>query len=99
MTNDGPRIVFASFRPADGHEGDVEKVLRGMVEPSRAEPGCEVYDLYRSDRGYHLFERYHNQEALDAHRATDHYQHYRAAIGDLLAEPIDVVVLTEVDAG
>ena len=70
-------------------------------EPAtRQEPGCEQYDLFRAgsqDRPtFHLIERYANGEALEAHRATDHYRAYRAEIPDLLDEPIGVLVLTEV---
>lgn len=96
-----PVLVFATFRPAEGKEQAVLDVLAPMLVHTRQEPGNEVYDLYRSspDSGpaLHLWERYVDQEALEAHRATDHYKAYRAAIGDLLASPIEVVVLTEVD--
>lgn len=95
-----PVTVFASFVPKPGQERAVEGVLRGMVGPTRQEPGCWVYDLYRSAEGpatFHLFERYADRAALDAHRQTAHYRDYRARIADLLAEPIRVVLLTPLD--
>jgi quinol monooxygenase YgiN len=93
--------VFASFRPLPGREGDVRDLLTWMVERTRAEPGCERYDLYEErDAGgaLHLFERYRDQAALEAHRQTDHYVEYRRRIVDMLGEPIGVVVLDAVDA-
>ncbi len=93
-------IVFASFLPRPGQESEVEKVLRGMVSPTRREPGCITYDLYRAAEGggsFHLFEIYNDRSALDAHRATEHYKAYRARIADLLAEPIKVHVLDQLD--
>ena len=99
-----PVIVFASFSPNPGQEGEVEKILRGMVEPTRAEPGNQIYDLYKktaeSDGSptFHFFERYTDADALQAHRETDHYKAYRARIMDYLSEPIGVVVLDAVDA-
>lgn len=95
-----PVIVFASFHPKPGEAGAVEKILGGMVGPTRAEPGNEIYDLYRKagvPASFHLFERYRDQAALQAHRETAHYKAYRAGIVDHLAEPIGVVVMSPVD--
>jgi quinol monooxygenase YgiN len=97
---DGAVSVFASFRPAAGREGEVRDLLGWMVERTRAEPGCERYDLFEErDAGgvLHLFERYRDQAALEAHRATDHYVEYRRRVADLLREPVGVVVLDPVD--
>jgi quinol monooxygenase YgiN len=92
--------VFASFRPREGRASDLRSLLTWMVERTRAEPECERYDLYEErDAGgaLHLFERYRDQGALEAHRATDHYVEYRRQVADLLEEPIGVVVLEPVD--
>ncbi len=92
--------VFASFRPGQGRASDLRSLLTWMVERTRAEPGCERYDLYeQGDAGgtLHLFERYRSQEALEAHRATDHYVEYRRQVEDLLEEPIGVIVLDPLD--
>jgi quinol monooxygenase YgiN len=98
-----PVMVFASFEPKDGEEAAVERILRGMVAPTRSEPGNQIYDLFmaENDQGkqtFHLFEKYDDAEALAAHRETDHYKHYRATIADHLAGPIGVAVLKAVDA-
>ena len=93
-------IVFASFFPKPGQEDAVEQLLRGMTTPTRQEPGCQTYDLYRSAQApvsFHLFERYRDQAALDAHRNTEHYKAYRARIPELLADPIKVQVLQGLD--
>jgi quinol monooxygenase YgiN len=96
-----PVVVFASFVPAAGNTDAVREVLVGMRAATRQEPGNEIYDLYSADSDgqvtYHLIERYRDGEALQAHRDTDHYKAYRATIPDLLASPIGVVVLSEVD--
>lgn len=95
--------VFASFTPADGKKDEVEAVLRGMCAPTRNEPGNEIYDLHVKTAGsedgdsFHLYERYIDAAALDAHRETEHYKNYRATIMDLLAKPIHVVVMDGVD--
>ncbi len=93
--------VFASFRPRQGREADLRSLLTWMVERTRAEPGCERYDLYEEREAggaLHLFERYRSQEALEAHRAADHYVEYRRQVVDMLEEPIGVLVLDPIDA-
>ena len=95
-------IVFATFRPRPEKVDDLRATLDTMVEQTRQEPGCEVYDLYRSgdeEVRFHLFERYRDADALQAHRDSEHYKNYRAELQekDLLAHPIEVAVLTEVD--
>ncbi len=46
---------------------------------------------------FHLFERYRDEDALQAHRATDHYVDYRRKVVELLAGGIDVLVLDGID--
>jgi quinol monooxygenase YgiN len=94
--------VVAQFFPKSSKEAQVEAILRGMVAPTRAEPGCGRYDLYRSgtglDAGFCLIECYVDQAAIEAHRQTEHYKAYRAVIVDLLAKPIDVAILQSLDS-
>ena len=99
--SDDPVSVFASFRPRKGSEESLRILLAWMVERTRAEPGCERYDLYEerdASGALHLFERYRDQAALEAHRASDHYVDYRRQVADLLEQPIGVVVLDPIDA-
>jgi quinol monooxygenase YgiN len=96
-----PVHVIATFAPRDGHAEAVEALLRGMVAPSRAEPGCWQYDLFRTQgtpAAFVIAESYANPAALEAHRRTAHYQAYRAGMGDLLDAPIQVQLLTALDA-
>lgn len=99
--SDSAVSVLAAFRPNPGREADLRTLLEWMVGRTRAETGCERYDLYEerdADGTLHLFERYRDQDALEAHRATDHYVEYRRQVVDLLREPIGVVVLDAIDA-
>ena len=99
-----PIVVFASFKPRAGAQAAVEQILKSMVASTRAEPGNMGYDLYEQKhevnegRSFHLFEKYKDSAALEAHRGTDHYKNYRASIGEYLAEPIEVKVLQAIDA-
>ena len=95
-------LVFVRFFPKSGHEDRVERILRVMVEATRCEPGNEIYDLFHSTtsegtRLFGLIERYRDQDALGAHRATEHYKAYRAGIMEHLSAPIEVTVLEALD--
>lgn len=92
--------VVASFIPKPSHEKQVEQVLRGMISPTRAEPGNQRYELYAGNGApavFVLLEMYKDQAAVEAHRGTEHYKAYRARIGDLLSEPIKVKILRVLD--
>jgi len=92
--------VIARFTPTPEHVDDLQKLLEGMVTPTRAEEGCLFYNLFaaqRDEEQFVLLECYENSAALEAHRASAHYKNYRAQLPDLLASPIDVTVLTPVD--
>ncbi|MBT8213515.1 MAG: antibiotic biosynthesis monooxygenase [Acidimicrobiia bacterium] len=92
--------VFASFRPRAEDAGTFLAAMQAMIRDSRSEPGCLRYDLFRAETGvagYHLFEVYADPAAIEAHRSSDHYRRYRSIVPDLLAEPIDVVVLEPID--
>lgn len=93
-------IVIATFSPKPGQEEPVERVLRGMTEPSRREPGCVRYDLYRTTNVpamLTLFEIYDDEAAFALHRETPHYKAYRAKIAELLNGPIQVQILRALD--
>ena len=91
--------VFASFHPTEEAGEAFLELMAMMVENTRQEPGCETYDLYADAAGgYHLFEIYSNDTALQAHRDAAHYKEYRAAVVDMLDGDIGVVVLSAIDA-
>jgi quinol monooxygenase YgiN len=93
--------VFASIVPKPEHVKDVEEELLRMVGLSRKEPGNLRYDLYRISEGatsFHLFESYDSPASMDAHRASAHYQNYRAKVANWLLSAPDVKVLTALDA-
>jgi len=92
--------LFASLIPKPEHVADLEAQLRGMVAASRAEPGNLRYDLLRradGAPGFHLYETYVDEAAVQAHRKSGHYVAFRAKIAGWLAEAPDVKELSGVD--
>jgi len=97
-------VVLASFYPKNQKNNEVKEIILGMVNPTRAEEGNEIYNFYEwkneedKNVSFHLFEVYKNSLALDFHKQTTHYKSYRSKIVDLLDKPIEVKVLTSIDA-
>ena len=74
--------VRMTFRPEDREE--IAIILRELTAASRQEPGCVSYIAHRvqSDPDTILiYEQYHDQTALDAHRNSQHFAQY--AVGGL----------------
>lgn len=59
------------------------EAARQMMEGSNAEPGCIEYTIsadLRQDDLFHIFERWEDQAALDAHFKTPHMGVFQEAI-------------------
>lgn len=57
-------------------ESEAVELFRKLTPLSRAEPGCRMYQAHRSladPRRFFLYEQYVDQAAVDAHRASRHF--------------------------
>jgi quinol monooxygenase YgiN len=69
-------VVIAQYRALPGAADLVAEALRNMVEPTRSEPGNLDYQVFRDPADpslFVLFERYADESAFDAHRASPHF--------------------------
>src|ERR1700746_4169678 len=92
--------VIARFVALKGKESQLRALLKGMLAPTHAEPGCKAYELYESNsKGrFYIYEIYESQAALDQHAASPHFKHLEQTVGDLLQEPFEVNILRAVTA-
>ena len=85
-------FVIARFLARDGHAEEAADLLRGFLEPSRAEDGCLFYDLYRDQENRNLFvivDGWRDDAAFAAHAASAHVARTLAALAPHLdAEPV-----------
>ena len=90
--------VIARAVPKPGSEQKVKELLRGMIAPSLAEPGVFTYDLHETADGkqFYLFEVYESRETFAEHKASPHFQQLSGVLPDLLAEPLEIIELTQV---
>jgi quinol monooxygenase YgiN len=90
--------VIARFAAREGKEDQLKVLLQGMLTPTRAESGCESYELYESDsRGrFYLNETWESQAALDRHLATPHFKRLEQTGRELVRESFEVNVVKEI---
>ena len=68
-------------------EGELDAVLaamRPLVEESRREPGCLMYQAHRDPENpsaFFLYEQYEDEAAYQAHADSEHFK--RHAVGDI----------------
>ena len=69
--------VRMRFRPQD--RATVAEFLRELTLASRAEPGCVSYVAHTLESDPEvvlIYEQYHDGAALEAHRATPHFERW-----------------------
>lgn len=71
----------------------VRSVLLGLIEPTRAEDGCIVYELLQNDADptdFTFVEEWTDRASLEAHLASPHVQAALAKVPDLLSGEPDI---------
>jgi quinol monooxygenase YgiN len=90
--------VIARAVAQSGKASEVRSLLQQLVQPTRAEKGCEFYELFESNHSglFYFNELWTTQAHLDAHAASSHFHDVFGKAKALLAEPLEVNLLTEV---
>lgn len=95
------KVTVIAYRHAKpGKERALREALLKVCAPTRAEKGCINYDLHVSpdDPGLLVFhENWVSKEDLDAHLASPHVDAFRAVAPDLLAEPANITLWSEIE--
>jgi quinol monooxygenase YgiN len=72
-----PVTLIAEYQARPGKGDEVAGILPGHIEATRAEPGCLTFVAYR-DRDdpdhFVLYEQYVDEQSLEAHRASPHFE-------------------------
>lgn len=91
--------IVAVLTAHEGKTEDLKALLLGMRPKCREEPGNQRWDIWQDQtdpRKFVLDELYVDAAAVDAHRATPHFQNYVSKIGHLadrmalVVDPIEV---------
>jgi quinol monooxygenase YgiN len=87
------QFVFVRLHAREGEEKAVEEVLREVTGPSREEPGCLSFHLFRSVRNPRLFyihSRWVDEAAFQKHAVLAHTERFLKKVDALLDQPRDV---------
>lgn len=74
-------VLVARWVAKEGEEGNVRAAVEQLAGPSRAEPGCLMWQPHRDPedpRVFLFYEQYADQAAFEAHGASEHFQQYGA---------------------
>ncbi|WP_347551758.1 putative quinol monooxygenase [Pseudalkalibacillus hwajinpoensis] len=79
--------ITAILKPKEGYEDDVRRVLEEVLGGSRNEDLCVQYDVHQSieDTTFVINEVWANQEAVESHISSLHYQKYHNNIANLIS--------------
>lgn len=85
--------------PAKPGQGDaLDAALKGLLAPTRAEPGCISYDAHRSKDDPNLFMMYETWEsdaALEKHFQTPHMVDAVAKLPDIVEGALNLQKFTK----
>lgn len=80
--------IVATLTVQAGKEAEFEEIFKGLREQVLAnEPGCEMYDVYKSKADgtvYVIMERYKDDAALKAHGESDYFKAAGPKLGAVL---------------
>ena len=92
--------VVATIKVKPGMEKDFEAVAKELVAKVNAnEPGCTLYALHTGEapHTYVFMERYADQAAVEAHRASDYFKALGRKMGEYMDGRAEVLRLREVE--
>ena len=72
------KVVFVA---KDDCIEEMKKLLKTMVQASKDEKGCLLYDIFQSKETpakFVVIESWENDEALEGHKNSEHYKHYKS---------------------
>ena len=72
---------------------ELQKILSGFVEPTRAEEGCINYDFHVDPADpcvFMFYENWRSKDDLDRHLAMPHLKPLFDRLDQLLARPVEI---------
>lgn len=82
-----PLTIVAQLQAIPGKEAELEALLLSLVSTTRAESGCERYQLHRSveDPGHYQFhERWTTRQEWETHMEAQHLKDFSERSGGLV---------------
>lgn len=86
-------LLIAKNTLQEGKQAEFIRIAESMAKESRKEAGCLSYELVQeetNDTVFYFVEKYQDEAALQAHRASGHFQTYVPMLGALRTGPSEV---------
>ncbi|HEV7312802.1 putative quinol monooxygenase [Sphingopyxis sp.] len=83
-------IMQVQIVAKEGRDGEVRDILARVAEASRAEEGCEIYQLMEHPKQtgrFSLLERWRDAATFERHQRSPHLNEGLSSLGALLAAP------------
>lgn len=90
-------IVVAAAKAKPGKEAELEAALREAAGPTRRQPGCVQFSLFRSGPTIVGLERWSSEADHQRHLKGAHVQKLMGRMADILAEPPNIVAYQIID--
>ncbi len=93
-------VLIAKNTLQEGKQVEFVRIAEKMVEESRKEEGCISYDLVKDesdDAVFYFIEKYKDEAALEAHRASTYFQTYVPMLGALRTKPSELSKCVTID--
>jgi len=91
-------VLLARFLAKNGNENEVKKELLSLVEPTRKENGCIVYNFHteaKNKNAFVFYEIWENNDFLKQHSQTDRFIKCMENVKELLEKPVDLIFLNK----
>jgi quinol monooxygenase YgiN len=85
--------VVARIVARSGKEDELRTLLRGLIEPTRREPGCVTYELLQNtadQTDFTFVEEWSSGADLDAHLQSAHLRQARSRLPELTVADPDI---------
>jgi len=92
-------VVKVTVKP-EHREKFLAEMRLDAVSSVRDEAGCLLFHVLADEERpevIHLYELYRDEAAIEAHKATPHFQRWIAVTAGWLAAPVEVRVCTPLD--
>jgi quinol monooxygenase YgiN len=86
-------FIFARFHARAGEEQAVETALRDVASPTREEPGCLSFQVFRSTQDPRLFyvhSHFRDEAAFDTHASLPHTVRFLERVEPLIDQAREV---------
>ncbi|WP_058304240.1 putative quinol monooxygenase [Gorillibacterium timonense] len=93
-------IIHADFKVFPDKKQSFLEAVQPLVQGSQAEAGCIRYTLMQlvgDETAYTMVEEWKDQEAVDAHNASEHFQSFGRFAPSFLADKMNVKVFRTTD--